>query len=75
MVYKYDVEVPQNVKHAIELDKANGNTLWQDAMVLEGEALKKIDCFDFRDDVPANEFQQTTLHMVFDCKQDVHQKA
>eukprot|EP00957_Ditylum_brightwellii_P109494 8350871-Ditylum_brightwellii.AAC.1 len=34
-----------------------------------------MDCFEFRDDVPGNEFQQTTLHMVFDCKQDLCWKA
>eukprot|EP00957_Ditylum_brightwellii_P068944 5233138-Ditylum_brightwellii.AAC.1 len=52
------------MKHAIELDKANGNMLWQDAMALEGEVLKKMDCFEFKDDLPGNGSQQTTLHMV-----------
>eukprot|EP00957_Ditylum_brightwellii_P013699 1032605-Ditylum_brightwellii.AAC.1 len=35
LVYKYGVEVPHNVKHALELDKLNGNMMWQDAMALE----------------------------------------
>eukprot|EP00957_Ditylum_brightwellii_P030199 2285154-Ditylum_brightwellii.AAC.1 len=35
MVYKYGVEVPRNVGHAIKLDKENNNTMWQDAMTKE----------------------------------------
>ena len=76
-VYKYDVEVPCNVKHALELDTANGNTMWQDVMALEVKALQDIDCFEFRpaNDAPGGEYQLTTLHMVFDCTQDMRRKA
>eukprot|EP00957_Ditylum_brightwellii_P019624 1480583-Ditylum_brightwellii.AAC.1 len=44
-------------------------------MALEIKALNKMDCFDFRDVHPGKEYQQTTLHMVFDCQQDMRQKA
>eukprot|EP00957_Ditylum_brightwellii_P181572 13830723-Ditylum_brightwellii.AAC.1 len=76
-VYKYGVEVPRNVKHALELDKQNGNTMWQDAMALEVDALQEMECFEFRDpgDIPTGGYQRTTLHMVFDCKQDLRRKA
>ena len=29
--YKFGVRIPRNYKEAVELDRANGNTLWQDA--------------------------------------------
>ena len=33
--HKYGIEIPTRVMHAIELDKRNGNTLWQDALKRE----------------------------------------
>ncbi len=30
--YKYGIELPTSVKHAIEINCKNGNTLWQDAL-------------------------------------------
>eukprot|EP00957_Ditylum_brightwellii_P211906 15366746-Ditylum_brightwellii.AAC.2 len=51
-VYKYVVEVPRNVQHALQLDKQNNNTLWQNAMALEIKALNEMECFDFRDSHP-----------------------
>eukprot|EP00957_Ditylum_brightwellii_P080713 6138642-Ditylum_brightwellii.AAC.1 len=64
-VYKYGIEVPQNVKHAIKLDKANGNTMWRDAMALEVDALQEMECFDLQEagDRPAGNYQCITLHM------------
>ena len=29
--YKYGIETLHNFQHAIEIDKRNGNTMWQDA--------------------------------------------
>lgn len=29
-IYKYDVEVPTNLKHAYKIDRKNGNRLWYD---------------------------------------------
>eukprot|EP00957_Ditylum_brightwellii_P015114 1139773-Ditylum_brightwellii.AAC.1 len=67
----------ESVKHAIELDKANGNTIWRDVMALEDDALQEMECFDFREagDRPAGNYQCTALHMVFDCKQDLRRKV
>ena len=39
-VYMYGVLVPRNYEQALELDKANGDTKWQDATTLE---LRQID--------------------------------
>ena len=47
-VFKYGIEVLMNVEHAIEIDRLNGNTLWQDDMVKEVKALLDLDCFEFK---------------------------
>jgi hypothetical protein len=33
--HKFGIDIPNSVKHAIMLDEANGNTLWQDAIKKE----------------------------------------
>eukprot|EP00957_Ditylum_brightwellii_P171243 13035989-Ditylum_brightwellii.AAC.1 len=77
MVSKYGVKVLQSVKHAIELGKANGNTMWQDAKALDVNVLHKMECFDFRNKrkSPAGNYECTTLYIAFDCKQDLRRKA
>eukprot|EP00957_Ditylum_brightwellii_P096485 7348884-Ditylum_brightwellii.AAC.2 len=76
-VYKYDVEVTHNVAYAIKLDKANNSNMWQDAMVKEVKALKDMDCFEFceHSNEPGRDYQKTTLHMVFNAKQDERHKG
>jgi hypothetical protein len=62
---------------ASQLDKANGNKLWQDAAKLEIKALTGLECFDFKDPEYkiGKEYQHTTLTMIFDCKHDLHHKC
>ena len=43
--YKYGFEVPRNYKHALELDKRNGNTKWFDANVVNHEKLTEYEVF------------------------------
>ncbi|KAG7357923.1 hypothetical protein IV203_014510 [Nitzschia inconspicua] len=33
--YMYGIEIPRDYQHALELDRKNGNTLWQDCTVLK----------------------------------------
>ena len=33
--HKYGIELPTSVKHAFEIDRKNGNTLWKDALLKE----------------------------------------
>ena len=33
--HKYGIEVPISTKYALEIDRHNGNLLWQDALKLE----------------------------------------
>eukprot|EP00957_Ditylum_brightwellii_P107960 8236009-Ditylum_brightwellii.AAC.1 len=51
--------------------------MWKDAMTLEVDALKEMECFDLQDagNKTAGNYQCMTLHMVFDCKQDLRRKA
>ncbi len=43
--YKYGYEVPWDFNHAIELDKHNGNTKWQDSTALEMSQLHEYKTF------------------------------
>jgi hypothetical protein len=54
--FKHGVQVPQSVKQAIKLDKANDDTAWQDAIKKEMSQLVRLKCFDFRpaDDNPCD---------------------
>ena len=78
-VFKYGIEVPKNSEHAKRIDAENNNTFWQDAYVKEVKALLDLDCFEFH---PAgyhedlgSEWQRTSLHMIFDVKQDLTRKC
>ena len=78
-IYKYGIQVPRSVKHADELDVKNGNNFWKEAFEKEVKALLDLDCFEFH---PAGyhqsldkTWQRTTLHMVFDVKQDLRRKC
>jgi hypothetical protein len=75
--FKYGLEVPKNVKHALELDRTNGDLYWADAIKKEVQALTDLDCFEFkeRDFKLDQSYQRTTLHIVFDVKQDLRRKA
>ena len=74
--HKYGIRVPKTVKEAIEIDKENGNTLWQDAIKKEMKSVKIA--FQILDDgevVPVG-YQQIRCHMVFDIKmEDFRRKA
>ena len=73
--YKFGVKLPHNVTEAIEIDRANGNTLWQDAISKEMNAVRIA--FDVRDPhtKPAPGTKYLELMMVFDVKLDMTRKA
>ena len=71
--------MPQTPEHAEKLDMQNGNMFCQDAVDKEIKALHDMDCFEF---FPArnhtalgDEWQRTTLHMVFNVKQSLQRKC
>ena len=76
-VYMYGVQVPRNHAQAMELDRANGNTRWADAEVLE---LKQVDEYETFTDKgkeyrPPDDYKKITVHFVYACKHDGRHKA
>ncbi|KOR29102.1 hypothetical protein TI03_03165 [Achromatium sp. WMS1] len=75
---KYGVRVPRNVKEAKKLDKENGNTLLQDAIVKEISVIWSMGTFKLMSKVQRKNmkrYQYTPLRIIFDVKQDGHRKA
>ena len=73
--HKYGIEVPNSVQHARKIDELNGDTLWQDAIVLE---MKNLACafriLENGDIMPVG-YEQSSGHFVFDVKMDFTRKA
>jgi len=71
------VEVPRNVKHALEIDKRNGNTAWRDAIRLEIKQLNDYATFQVVPDgtpIPKG-YKRIPHHVIFDVKFDGRLKA
>ena len=76
--FKYGIELPRNWQDILRIDKANGNTNWQDAVKKEVAALIQHGCFEFHDSKgfkPSDDFQYCHLHFVYEVKTDLRQKA
>ena len=75
--YQFGVRIPRNYQEAIALDKANGNTLWQDAIQKELDQIKEYQTFIVRSDLkkPPKGYQFVKVHFVFACKHDLRHKA
>jgi len=43
--YKFGIGIPRNFREAVELDKENSNTLWQDALTKEMDQIKTYKTF------------------------------
>jgi len=68
--HKFGIEVPKTVKCALEIDKENGNTFWQDAIDQEMKNVRVA--FKIMEDgkeAPPG-YQYMECHMVFDIKLD-----
>ena len=74
---KFGVAIPASAKDAIQLDKENGNSLWQDAMDKEVAQLMEYQTFKDggKDSPPPPGYQMIRVHFVFDCKADGRRKA
>ena len=74
---KFGVLAPRNCEQAIEIDAANGDTRWQDAISLELQQVIGYGTFrDLGKGAPGpNGFQKVRLHFVFDVKHDGRRKA
>jgi hypothetical protein len=82
--YKFGIQIPRDYQEAVELDKKNGNTKWQDAVALE---LSQIDEYHTFEDIgkaiyKGNQivnapqgYKKIRVHLVFDVKHDGRHKA
>jgi hypothetical protein len=70
--YEYGYEVPKSYNHAIELDKAAGNSKWQDSVKFELEQLGEYDTFKdhgvFNKFSPPDGYKRIRTHLVFAVK-------
>jgi hypothetical protein len=67
----------KGIKNEIDLDKKNGNQLWQEAVKTELKQLTDYQTFielDSGEDIPTGS-QKIPYHMVFDVKYDLRHKA
>ena len=74
--HKFGIRIPKSYQEAVELDRDNGNTLWQDAISKEMAAVRVA--FAVLDDdtkIPPG-YQEIACHLVFDVKmEDFRRKA
>ncbi len=73
--HKYGIELPTSFKHAIDIDRKNKNTFWQDALKKEMGNI----CIAFEIPGPNNKappgWHKALGHIVFDVKIDFTRKA
>jgi hypothetical protein len=74
--YKFGIQLPTNAKHALLLDRLNGNNLWAEAIAAEMKQLKQYSTFRrARPSESLHEYQRIPYHLVFDVKFDGRRKA
>ena len=74
--YKFGVEVPISLKHAMYLDYKNGDTLWKEAIAKELREINEHKTFrNVSDKDNLSEYQRIPYHFVFDVKFDGRRKA
>ena len=75
--YMYGYLIPQNYAQAVQIDKDNNNTKWQDCTKLELNQIDKYDTFvdkgpDWR---PPDDYKKINVHLVYAVKHDGRHKA
>ena len=73
--HKYGIEIPTSVAHALEIDKANSNTFWKDALAKEmTEVGVAFEVLEENMKAPSG-WSKVTGHLVWDVKMDFTRKA
>jgi hypothetical protein len=72
---KFGVEIPSTYQEALELDRINGNTLWQDATKKEMETVDVAFQFLDQDERMTPGYSEITCHLVYAVKFDLTRKA
>lgn len=75
--FKFGIEIPRSVHHALELDKKNGNASWADAIQAEMTQINEHTTFIQAGggDIDLNEYTLIRYHIIFDVKFDLYRKA
>jgi hypothetical protein len=75
--YEFGVKVPGSVVEAMQLDKANGNTLWKDAIEKEMGAIMDLNTFNIleKGEKAPPGHVRVPLNMIFTVKHDLRRKA
>jgi hypothetical protein len=75
--FKYGIEIPRDYKHALDMDRRDGQTKWATATALEMEQLDDYDAFvDKGKDCQApTGFKKIRVHLICDAKHDGRYKA
>ena len=77
--HQFGIRIPRNVEEAINFDKANGNRLWQDAIIDELRSLWDMKTFSLvcRSELNKviNTHQFAPLRMIFNVKACLRRKA
>ena len=65
---KFGLKIPRNVREVLELDRENGNKLWEEAMKKEIASLIAMNCFKFHPSnfKPGPNSQFAPLQMIFE---------
>ena len=75
MTYKFGINIPTSIKHALDIDRTNRNTFWRDALELEMTNVGiAFDILDENDLVPPV-WSKVTGQVKFDCKMDMTRKS
>ena len=73
--HKYGIEVPTSIEHALEIDRRNNNTLWQEAIAKEMYNVSvAFKILEDHERVPVG-WSPSSGHLVFDVKMDFERKA
>ena len=73
--HKYGIEIPNNVAHAYEIDRKNGNTFWRDALAKEMHNVGiAFEVLQEGQRAPVG-WSKVTGHLVWDVKMDFTRKA
>ena len=75
--FKHGIQVPRNLREARELDRINGNNLWEEAIKKEIDQLRQYEVFK---KLPKGKsapkgYTFVPLHITFDVKFDLRRKA
>ena len=68
--YQFGIEVPSTVAEAIQIDRKNGNTLWQDAIKTEMDTVSiAFRVLDDDEEIPPG-YQQISCHLICTVKME-----